>query len=116
MLVLLSASLVLGCGGTYRPPSYGSEEGRNIALFMEEFNEAISDARRFQNSFADKPTQPMKVYSQFMYDVVGSPSIQGDQATAKIQIRTEGGQDKGSLEWTFVKQGDKWKIKNAPLP
>ncbi len=108
--------MVSGCSGTPTPPSYGSEDGKKIAELIADFNDGMSDVKKFNTNFATKPTKTNTEYGRYMYDVSGSPSVNGEQATAKIKVTRDNGKDKGVADWTFVKQGDKWKIKEAPLP
>jgi hypothetical protein len=112
----LSIALVPGCGNTPTPPSYGSEDGKKIAELIADFNDSMADVKKFQTIFIIKPAKTNKEYGRYMYDVSGSPSVSGEQATAKIKVTQDNGKDKGVVDWTFVKQGDKWKIKEAPLP
>ena len=43
--------------------------------------------------------------------------ISGETATAKVTLKDEQkGTDSVDQEWTFVKDGNAWKIKSAQLP
>jgi hypothetical protein len=54
---------------------------------------------------------------KFGYTVVGKPTVSGTTATAKVRVDpASGGATVGEVEWTFEKEGEKWKIKSAPLP
>lgn len=114
---LVIVVFALGCGGSPKPPTYGSEEGKKIAVLVEDLNEARADGKQFKQLFSGSAPTDWKKYSSFLYDVEGHPTVNGDTATARVKIRADGdGSDKGSQEWTFVKAGDGWKIKTAALP
>src|SRR5262245_7439940 len=53
-VVLAPILFQLGCGssGSYSGPSYGSEEGRKIAQFVDYFNDYVVDANKFKKAFA----------------------------------------------------------------
>ncbi|MFQ3594105.1 MAG: ABC transporter substrate-binding protein, partial [Gemmataceae bacterium] len=75
-----------------------------------------SDPQKFSSYFVSRTAKKNTEYAKYMFDVKGSPSIQGDQATAQVAVRQDNGKDKGEVQWTFVKEGNTWKIKDAPLP
>jgi hypothetical protein len=123
LLVSLSAltAALAGCGGGASVPSRGSEDGRQIAVLIGNFNDDVSSSKRMTASFAkgamSTKAADVKRYGNYMYEVVGAPSVSGDTATAKVKMReNRSGDTHGPLEWTFVKEGDAWKIKSAPLP
>lgn len=116
--VLAGVAVQSGCGGA-QGPSYGSEDGRKIALLLSEVGDT-TDAKRLASYFV-KTAAPTKAdYDRFTshyFDLAGNPSVRGNTATAKVKIRHQGtGKDTGPVEWSFVKEGDTWKIKSAPLP
>ncbi len=43
-------------------------------------------------------------------------SISGDTATVKVEVETMEGELDELLQWTLVREGESWKIKDAPLP
>jgi hypothetical protein len=56
-------------------------------------------------------------YRRLTYSLVGTPAVSGGTATAQVAIElSSSGKKLGEKQWTFVKQGDAWKIKAAPLP
>jgi hypothetical protein len=55
--------------------------------------------------------------AKYGYTVVGRPSMNGTSATAKVRVDpAAGGATVREMEWLFEKDGDKWKIKSAPIP
>jgi hypothetical protein len=117
LAVLAVCLLGAGCGGGPSPPDYGSEDGKQIARLVEELNEATSDEKRFRQAFAGPAPKDRKHFNAHLFDVDGAPAVTGDSATARVKVRSDGeGKDRGTQEWTFVKEGGQWKIKSAPLP
>ncbi|MDY3553346.1 hypothetical protein R5W24_002447 [Gemmata sp. JC717] len=120
-LALLGAvMLVPGCGassGTPRMPDYGSEDGLKIALVVSEFNDAKNNQTKFKNSFAESPPANWKQYEKYSFRVKqGSPKVNGTTATATVTIHNESNFEAvGTQEWSFVKVGDTWKLKTAPI-
>ena len=110
---------VAGCGssGSVALPDYGSEEGRRIAEFVDYFNDYTVDNKKFKQAFASGAPSSRKEYEQFRYEVkVGSPKIDGANATATVNIYNESNHEViATKEWTFIKVGESWKIKDAPL-
>src|SRR5947209_8179587 len=120
LLVSLSA-LTVGCGGGPSLPSRGGADGRKIAELIGNFNDDVSNMKRMTASFAKDamPTKPAEIkrYSTYMYELAGDPSVSGATATANVKMREHrSGDNRGPVEWSFVKEGDAWKIKSAPLP
>ncbi len=112
---------VPGCGsnGSNGPPAldFGSEDGKKIAELVSDLNEAKATAQKFKTLFVAPAPSNWKTYEALNFDVVGKPKVDGTQATAKVKIRSDADQaEKGEKEWAFAKEGDKWKIKSAPLP
>ena len=119
---LVLSALVLtgfaGCG-SQKGPSYGSDEGRKIAIIIDSLADDVSNTKTFQGHFASgslPKSAEMKVFAKCQFEIVGSPSISGDTATTKVAVRdTTNSKDVGEFEWTFVKEGNSWKIKSAPV-
>jgi hypothetical protein len=111
---ILLILVVQGCGSP-APPSYGSEDGKKIALLIEDLNEKKGNTVESKKLFVSVPANLVRL-GQFSFDVKGSPSVTGTTATATLAVRTEGGEDKGQQQWTFEKVGENWRIKTAPLP
>jgi hypothetical protein len=123
LLFLAAAAAVpaAGCGGPdgHSPPApdFGSADGKQIAELVSELNEAKANPQRFRAVFAAPAPTNGKAYDAFNFDVSGRPTVSGAQATATVKVRSDADQsERGEKEWTFVKEGDKWKIKDAPLP
>lgn len=110
--------LVTGCGsGEVAPPNYGSPEGLKIAQTVSDFNDAKANINTFKKMFVGTAPSNWKEYERVVYEVVvGSPQVDGANATATVTVRNESNYEViATKEWTFTKVGDAWKIKDAPL-
>jgi hypothetical protein len=114
------ALVVFGCALTPRPPDYGGEDGGKIARLVDDLNDDANTVPKLKAAFAaGTPVgrKEAKAYPQYRFEMKGNPSVTGDTATATIEVcrhsATEGGRD---MQWTFVKEGDRWRIRSAPLP
>jgi hypothetical protein len=59
----------------------------------------------------------MKRYSAYLYELASDPAVSGDMATANVKMREHrSGDNRSPVVWSFVKEGDVWKIRSAPLP
>lgn len=117
--LLAALTFSSGCGGSSKGPSFGSEEGKKIAELLGEVSDTADRqklAGLFVKGAAPKAADLDRV-AAYYYDLDGNPSISGDAATARVKARHQlSGQESGPVEWSFVKEGDRWKIKSAPLP
>jgi hypothetical protein len=98
-------------------PDYGSEEGLKVAQMISNFNDAKADINKFKKSFVGNAPSNWKEYEKYAYEVVvGSPKIDGANATATVTVHTDSNYEVvATKEWSFTKVGDAWKIKDAPL-
>ncbi len=111
----------MGCGGEHPGDVPVAGDARAISDLVEELNEARMDLKKATSLFAKQATPEktaFKKYAPFSYWAnVGKPIIDGDSATLKVAIRDEKtGDDAGQFDWSFVKEGEGWKIQSAPLP
>lgn len=119
--LLVGLVLVAGCGGG-KPgaPDRGSPEGAEIAKKMDGLVEDKSRPERYKFYFvkgAEPKGADVKKFASFDYDLIGAPSVSGTTATASVKVRkADAGEEVGKVEWAFVKEGNDWKIKSAPLP
>jgi hypothetical protein len=120
-LLLALGSLVgaVGCGGEPdgKPLDMGGEDGTKIATVIEDVNEAIGNPKKLDILFVkgSKPTDTKK-FARGNYSIAGKPSVSGESATAKVRVDSSEGKLLGEVEWKLEKDGDKWKIKDAPIP
>jgi hypothetical protein len=122
-LLVCALGLLAGCGGSTpsaAPADMGGEDGTRIATLIEDINDVKGGGRKFAAVFAKGATPAAgeaKKYMPYEFTIVGKPTVGGAEATAKVAVKRDGtGADVGQKEWTFVKEGDAWKINSAPLP
>ena len=123
LVLLLFAILpvaALGCRHSTQGPNYGGQDGNKIARLVDQMNDESNTIPKLKAAFASGTTigkKDLKTFPRYRYEIKGAPSVNGDSATATVEVseqtRSDGGSEK---EWTFVKEGADWKIKSAPLP
>jgi hypothetical protein len=122
LALLAGAALATGgCGEAARPPAMpAAGDGRDVALLIDEVNEFKANAKKFPTLFAAGAaprTADLKKYGAYEFYLGGQPAVNGDAATMLVRVvRAQDRQEAGQTEWTFVKEGNGWKIKAAPLP
>jgi hypothetical protein len=106
----------LGCGSS--APRFGTTPDEVIQLVG-----CVPDAARSPQSFAaifssTSPPDEMKRRQLMQYVFVArSASVSGDDATVKVEVREPvDNETVGEVEWTAVKEGGAWKLKETPLP
>jgi len=122
--VALFSLAFIGCGGdgptgTQRL-DMGGDDGTKISILVEDMNDAKGNAKKFNAMFVkgSAPTgAEAKKFNAFAYYNLPNtkPAVNGSDATAKVSVQNEGTGTNVEVEWSFVKEGDQWKIKSAPL-
>jgi hypothetical protein len=96
-----------------------SEDEKAVEAVFESVTEGDYSAKKLTPLFAAK-TLPDKGTLQKMQklaiNVGGKPVVNGSDATLPVNFADHSGKSLGKTEWTFVKEGDRWKVKSAPLP
>ena len=96
----------------------GGPDANKVAAVVEEMNDAKGNAKKTAGLFATGTKPPeMKKIALYDFSVARKPAVTGDTANCKVRLdKAANGEQAGEVEWEFVKEGDKWKIKAAPLP
>ena len=118
---VLSVALApaLGCGGSVAQPPDAKTDNAQTAALVDRMNDESNTTTRLKSSFASGAAldkKQTKKYPEYRYELKGSPSVSGTAATGTVVIEKHSGGGAVEKEWTFVKKGDSWKIKSAPLP
>ena len=117
--LLLAAAVAgaAGCGqSTSLPPAPDlGEDGRQIATLVDRLNEDSSRPSHLKQLFAAGATADSRALRQYQYGLKDKPAVSGGTATGTVVLEKAAGNATVEKEWTFVKEGDKWKIKAAPL-
>lgn|SRR5262245_33977079 len=124
LMAVSAAQALVGCKSSSSAvgPTYGSEEGRAIAELVERVNDDKSNVVKLRKMFAEgavpKDQAVLRKFPTLYYEVRGNPQVTGTTAVATVTMRSESGNsdDKREMEWSFVKEGEEWKIQSAPLP
>jgi hypothetical protein len=114
----LILTLACGCSSSPKGPDFGGEDGKQIAELVDRMNDDNSSVAKLKGSFANgsqAAKSDVKAYRRFRYDL-RQTEVTGTTATGTVVIEKHSGGDPVEKEWTFVKEGDAWKIKTAPTP
>jgi hypothetical protein len=121
-LTAASAAALVGCGegsGTKRGVVVALDDNQKVTALVTEFADTGSHLTMVKY-FVDGTKigqAEYKKYIAYNYKVDGKPAIAGDSATAMVKVTSaKNEREVGAKEWQFVKQGDRWKLKSAPLP
>lgn len=117
-LMAIGLMWIAGCGprAPLAPPSGDAAILRSL---VTELADATDDPQRFKNFFANHaaPADAERVrYQRLNFDPVETAKIDGTTATIKVEVGDSKTPPKGPVEWIFVKEGERWKLKSAPLP
>ncbi len=109
--------VAVGCGQVEQDDS--SEAGQ-VSLLISEVADAATKEQSLQALFAAtaKPDKKQRQqYARFSYRPLETPVLAGDRATIKVRVRhARNDAEAGEMEWTAIKEGDAWKLEQAPLP
>jgi hypothetical protein len=95
-----------------------TEEQIEVFDFVRKLNVLTGVPENLKQSFASGSApsdKQLAEYSKYFYGFEEPITVEGNQATVNIKITQHGTTTEKAKLWTFVKEGDKWKIKNAPL-
>lgn len=121
-LLVCAALLALAAGGCGSGSSenktgldLGGADATAVATLVEDMNDAKGNAKKVSGLFVKGAAPDAKKLNAYDYYIVGRPTVTGSDATCKVRLDGKGGAPV-EQEWSFTKEGDKWKIKSAPLP
>jgi hypothetical protein len=107
-------SALVGCGG-----SGGGKPPTDLEYVLIDIPDAAGKPETFKELFAtgaEIPEADRQKYSEGFFEIV-SQEMESD-TSAKLRVRfvdTMTVETKGEYDWLVVKEGDKWKLKSAPL-
>lgn len=126
-MLVLAAGLPFGCG---QDLDADPSESQQVASVITGLNDAAGQDEAFQAIFVDGAAPAEREpYATVAYEVVGEPTVSGEEATVDVKIipgvmNSMGGdrpaKQDASLElstqtWTLQKVGGTWKLKDAPI-
>ncbi|QDV71393.1 hypothetical protein Poly24_51290 [Rosistilla carotiformis] len=127
IVALLAAPALVGCGST---DPVQVTDAQNLNAQVEGLGDAAGDEESFSKAFVTGAApENRKDYGARGFQVVGEATVDGDSATVPVKIfggvystsGKDGGRKKPSdateteQVWTLQRNGDVWKIKDAPL-
>src|SRR5262249_45099639 len=120
LLGLVWAPTVAGCGSSGGGGSSPGGGAKAIPGLVGGKKEARTDGRKGGGLFAKGglPTAGrFKKYGGYSYYLVDKPRVSGTTTNVRVSVVNETTtKEAGKVEWSFVKEGESWKIKSAPLP
>ncbi|MEW4528686.1 MAG: hypothetical protein ACF8PG_12425 [Maioricimonas sp. JB045] len=129
-VVVLVAGLLSGCG---QDLDADPSESQQVSSAITGLNDAAGQDEAFLSMFVDGAAPAERgPYATVAYEVVGEPSVSGDEATVDVKIipgvMNSMGGDKpakkdaseadiqpSTQSWTLQKVGGTWKLKDAPI-
>lgn len=96
-----------------------SGEADQVSALVQDVSDATTQPKRFEELFA-KGKEPdkgrRKEYAQYNFRPIEQPSLDGDTAKVRVLVRDRMDQTVGEVEWSAAREGDQWRLSNAPLP
>lgn len=116
-LALFLCLALNACNGP-RGPGALHDEAKGISETLDLLNDYRGDAKKCALIFVTGTKIPdAKTMSRYSFSLRGSHSASGTNATLPVVVYDEStGQEVGSFDWTFEKDGGRWKIKSLQLP
>lgn len=119
MCVFLTS--LLGCSGAVGPADW-SEDERLINTMVVNLADYAGTQEKFESRYAEGAAPGNKVRKQmltlFSEVKTGTLKVDDTSATFTVVVQVVQGDDEEFLEteWTAVKDGNGWKLKDTPLP
>lgn len=118
VLLAAAVTVVAGCGQSATNPSapdLGGDDGKQIAALVDRLNDDSSRPAQLKQLFAAGAAADARALRQYRFDLKATPAVTGGTATGTVVVEKTAGGGAVEKEWAFAKEGDKWKIKTAPL-
>ncbi|QDV49632.1 hypothetical protein [Gimesia fumaroli] len=125
-ILCLVSCVLAGCGGGGVPEPTVEE---HVYAHVVGLGDASGSEKMFQSAFVTGAVpQNRKDYGKYVYVIDGTAEIDGDEATVPVKIiagmvvSPKGAQGKTAeqtetkMTWKLKREGEEWKIKEAPLP
>lgn len=118
----------IGCGGPGDPSKQSITDTGALRAVVFQVPDAAVDRKgldEFNSLFETPPTGPAiaKYGRPLSFMLEGEPSISGNSASLSVNVSRRSDDPNvdtltpvGTVKWTAVKVGDKWKLKDTPLP
>lgn len=117
LLAVLACVSVAGCGGG--DEKHVQSEREALDGVLSSFSDQAPNSKTLKVYFTDgkaPDAKALRAYQGKMFSTADEPAVADAKATIKVTVADEKtGKNLGPFEWTFAKDGDKWKIESAPL-
>lgn len=128
-ILCLISCVLAGCGGNTAPPTSVEQ---NVFAPVVGLGDASGSETMFQAAFVSGAApENREDYAKFAFVVDGEAEINGDEASVPVKViggvtSSQGGDsaakakagDKSEtkMTWKLQREGEEWKLKEAPLP
>ncbi|KAA0143172.1 hypothetical protein [Gimesia chilikensis] len=129
LMIILSASMLVGCGGDGDTQTTVEQD---VLAQVAGLGDSSADEQMFQAAFvAGAAPENRKDYGKYAYMIDGQAEISGDEATVPVKIiggivssqegdsaarKKAGEKTETKMTWKLQREGNEWKLKDAPLP
>jgi hypothetical protein len=117
VLGLTVAAVLAGCSAS--KDAAPATEPQQVGMVISSLNDVTSKPNLLTPWFAQgaaPPAAELRKYAAYTFKPNGKPTVSGDTATAKVRVLDDKDHQVAEVEWTLVREGDRWKLKSAPLP
>lgn len=109
---------VSGCERQQHAPEPANPDVGQVIAVITSVPDSSDTLTKLSHKYV-KDAQPNESLRKQMfkcsYSIDGPIKLDGTTATAKVKIK-QGDQERGTAEWTVVKDGEIWKLKSTPMP
>ncbi|MFC1757800.1 hypothetical protein ACFL2H_03405 [Planctomycetota bacterium] len=120
-LIIMVLACVVTVGCKKKVASYDDEmtpEQTSVYDYIDSLSDVASVQSAFKKEFTKAPSaSEMKKFKEYKI-VPLSVEVSGSTATANVSIEKYGESNENAPQktWKFVKDGEGWKIEDAPMP
>jgi len=90
-----------------------------VSALVQDVADATGRESMFRNLFADGAVPEKNArskYRKYSFRAIEPAVFDGDTATVKVVATNLKDEPVGEITWTAVKEGERWKLRDAPLP
>ncbi len=112
VLAVMPLIAIVGCGGD------GGASSKEVSQFICGVADVMDNPATFDTVFATgaTPVESQRAnYRRYTY-WTNDVDVSGDSATADVEISDFSDKVVATLQWTALREGGNWKLKDAPLP
>lgn len=109
--------LLAGCNGG-GPSSGPQTDAQALGALVAGMPDLATNPPLAKTVFVEGAMPSKEVFkkmARYTFESTAPPNVTGAEATVRVAVR-DGDRELGETEWAFVKGGDGWQVKSAPLP